>query len=306
MTTSKALITGYAMALTVVCIWSGFIVISRFGATNALNSFDLISIRYVTATLIALPLWFFIKRHISIFTKQYFTIALFGGIFYASCAFMAFGLAPASHAAVFLPGFMPVSISLCIWVLLGERVKGKGLLALGIISFGVLLLASSTLTVSKSTLAGDLLFMTAATSWGVFNALLKKWQPDPIATTAAVSLYTSVLYVPIYLLFLPHEISNAPMFEIAIQVIYQGVIAAVIQVLLYVKAAKAIGASNMAVTMALVPVLASLIAVPVLGEQLNAIIVISLLCVTGGAIYGNIHGNKVKAKDENVSEVLQE
>ncbi|MCC2606379.1 DMT family transporter [Planctobacterium marinum] len=293
-----SLVTGYIMAAIVISIWSGFIVVSRYGATNALLNYDLIALRYGVATLVSIPVWWFFSARINFFHYRYLLLALFGGLCYAFCAFSAFALAPANHAAVFLPGFMPVAISLCIWLILGTRVQGKQLIALGIISAGIVLLALNTLTVSADTLRGDLLFMGAAFSWGVFNALLKKWHPDPYATVAAVSLFTSVVYLPLFLMYLPSNLGSAPDAEIWLQAGYQGVLAAVVQLLLYVKAAKTIGANNMAVTMAFVPVLAALLAVPVLQEQITVFIAVSLLCVTGGAIYGNIHGNKNRHKDE--------
>lgn len=272
--------------------------VSRYGATNALLNYDLIALRYGVATLVSLPVWWFFSSRVNFLNYRYLLLAVFGGLCYALCAFSAFALAPANHAAVFLPGFMPVAISLCIWVLLGTKVKGKQLLALGIISAGIILLALNTLTVSAETLRGDLLFMAAAFSWGVFNALLKKWHPDPYATVVAVSLFTSVVYLPVFIFFLPSNLATAPDSEIWLQAGYQGVLAAVVQLLLYVKAAKTIGANNMAVTMAFVPVLAALLAVPVLQEELSVFIVVSLLCVTGGAIFGNIQGNKHRHDDE--------
>ncbi len=306
MTQKSNLLLGYLMALTVVCIWSGFIVISRYGTTNELLGYDLIALRYGVATLLAIPLWLIFSRQHNIFSPRYVLLALFGGVIYAFCAFSAFGLAPASHAAVFLPGFMPVAITLCLWLLLGHKINAKGLFSLAVISAGVALLAANTLTVDVTTLRGDLLFMAAATSWGVFNALLRKWHPDPIATMAAVSFYTCILYLPIYLFLLPKQLPTAPFDEIALQAIYQGIVAAVLQLILYVKAAKAIGAANMAVTMAFVPVLASLLAIPALDEQINWIIGFSLFCVTAGAIYGNVHGNKKGINKSDLGEVLQE
>lgn len=297
-TAQYSLLTGYIMAAIVVSIWSGFIVVSRYGATHALTNFDLIAIRYGVATLVSIPVWWFLSSRTHFLNFRYFCLAVFGGIVYAICAFLAFSLAPANHAAVFLPGFMPVAISLCIWVVLGVKIKGKQWLALGIISAGIILLAVDTVSVDTSTLRGDILFMCAALSWGVFNALLKKWHPDPFATVAAVSLFTSIVYLPVFFLFLPSNLSVAPISEILLQAGYQGILAAVLQLLLYVKAAKTIGANNMAVTMAFVPVLAALLAVPVLGEQITIFIALSLLCVTGGAIFGNIQGNKNAHKDE--------
>lgn len=286
------------MAAIVVSIWSGFIIVSRYGATNHLLSYDLIALRYGVATLVSLPVWWYLSARTPFLTWRYFALALFGGLIYAICAFSAFALAPANHAAVFLPGFMPVAISLCIWFLLGVKIQGKQWLALGTISAGIVLLAAQTVSVDTSTLLGDGLFMAGALSWGVFNALLKKWHPDPYATVVAVSLFTTVIYIPAFLMFLPSNLAQAPLSEIYLQAIYQGTLAAVVQLLLYVKAAKTIGANNMAVTMAFVPVIAALLAVPVLDEDFSIFIAVSLLCVTGGAIYGNIQGNKKNRNDE--------
>lgn len=298
---SYSLTTGYIMAFVVVCIWSGFIVVSRYGATNELTGYDLIALRYGVATLVSIPVWWFFSSRISIFNFRYFLIALFGGVLYAIFAFTAFSKAPAQHAAVLLPGFMPVTISLCLWLVVGIKIQGKSLLALAIIMAGIILLGTKTLTVDRSTLIGDLLFMAAALSWGMFNALLKKWHPDPFAVVLAVSFYTAILYLPVYLVFLPSNLSAAHAGEIGLQAVYQGVLAAVLQLLLYVKAAKTIGAGNMAVTMAFVPVLAALLAIPVLGESMSIFIAVSLLCVSGGAIFGNIQGHKANKAQSTAS-----
>ena len=100
-------------------------------------------------------------------------------------------------------------------------------------------------------------------------------------------------YLPIFLLFFL-LISVLHRLQKYCQAGYQGILAAVLQLLLYVKAAKAIGANNMAVTMAFVPVFSAMLAVPVLGEDFSIFIAIALLCVFSGAIFGNVHGNKDK------------
>ena len=75
--------------------------------------------------------------------------------------------------------------------------------------------------------------------------------------------------------------------EIAIQSFYQGFMATIVQMLLYVRAVQLIGAANMGSMMAIVPILAGFTAIPVFNEVLNEELIISLLLVSLGVWIAN-------------------
>jgi drug/metabolite transporter (DMT)-like permease len=49
-------LSAYLAALTVVCVWSGWITISRYGVQTELQPADITLLRYVTALVGVLPL----------------------------------------------------------------------------------------------------------------------------------------------------------------------------------------------------------------------------------------------------------
>ena len=98
---------------------------------------------------------------------------------------------------------------------------------------------------------------------------------------------TCLLYLPIYLLWLPKNISVDLWQDILLQGFYQGVLAATIQVMLYAKAVQIIGASGMGSMMAIVPVLAGVSALYVFDETLKPALVIAMILVSFGVWLAN-------------------
>jgi drug/metabolite transporter (DMT)-like permease len=100
------------------------------------------------------------------------------------------------------------------------------------------------------------------------------------------------------MIFLPKNIDQAALSEIGLQVFYQGFLATIIQMLLYVKAVKIIGAQGMGSFMALVPVLAGVFAVIFLHEPATWYLWAALSLVSLGVFISNYsisdHFKKIK------------
>ena len=97
----------------------------------------------------------------------------------------------------------------------------------------------------------------------------------------------AAVYLPVYWLVLPKQIALASMGEIALQAAYQGALAAIIQMVIYMRAVEILGASRMGMLTALTPITAALAAVPVLHEPLTWTLLASLLLVSTGVMVGN-------------------
>jgi drug/metabolite transporter (DMT)-like permease len=72
------------------------------------------------------------------------------------------------------------------------------------------------------------------------------------------------------------------------QSLYQGVLATIVQMICYVRAVQLLGATRMGALMALVPVLAGGLAVPLFGEALSIGLVVSIALVLLGSVVGNL------------------
>ena len=82
------------------------------------------------------------------------------------------------------------------------------------------------------------------------------------------------------------------------QAIYQGVLVVFVAMMLYTFAVRRLGAQTVALLMAIVPGLAAMAAVPVLGEPLSMLTLAGLAAVTTGALLGarliSLKENKVE------------
>ncbi len=277
---------GYFYAALVVAIWTGFILISRAGGISPLTSWDIVAIRYATAASVLLPFWW-VRRRIRLFQARLILLAFLGGLGYAVLAFASFKLAPAAHAAILLPGLLPFSIALSAWLLIKEVPSTNRLIGLAIIALGVASLSVDVFGNKPGVMHGDLLMVAASLCWAFYTVLLRRWAVSPWDATIAVTLLTAVVYLPIYLLVLPKHLQAASWSNIATQAVYQGIIATIIQMFLYIRTIELLGPTRLGMLMALVPVLAGISAVPILNESLSSWALLGLVLVGLGAWLGN-------------------
>ena len=292
----KAPLKGYLLAGVIVLIWTGFILVSRAGGISQLTSWDLIAVRYATAAAILLPIWWF-KRRTPLFTRRRMLLALLGGLIYAVLAFAAFKVTPAAHAAILLPGLQPFTVTVIAWWLLRETPNANRVVGLFIVGLGVTCLVMDAFHSSVAVFYGDLLMIAASVCWSSYSVLLRRWAVTPWDATIAVTLLTALVYLPVYLLALPKHLMAASWSDIAIQAVYQGIVATIIQMVLYVRTVELIGPTRLGLLMALIPGLVGLAAMPLLHEPLSLWTFTGLLLVGLGAWVGNrIYVSKSKVK----------
>ena len=283
---------GYGFAIAAALIWAGFILVSRMGGISELLASDVIAIRYVTCASILLPIWWF-KFRFKLFTPQLLICSLVGGLAYALCAFSGFQLASASHAAILLPGMMPLFIIGLSFVINQESHGLQKWLGIAVITLGVLMLFSgeigvfsevnSSVEFDVSILVGDGWLVAAAFLWALFSVLIKRWQITPWQVTVSLALLTCLFYLPVYLAFLPKAISQARWTDILIQAFYQGIMATIIQMIFYVKAVQKIGPANMGAVMSIVPVISGIAAIVMFNEPVSVELIMGLVLVSLGA-----------------------
>ncbi|GLQ33334.1 DMT family transporter [Litoribrevibacter albus] len=300
-------LTGYLCAILAVLIWSGFILVSRQGGISDLTPYDVIAIRYTTCSLVLLPLWW--KFRFRLWQPKLIVSSLIGALLYALFAFNGFETTPASHTSVLLPGLMPLAISILSIPLLKVAIPKQKWLGLTVITIGVgiLLWQAWNTTHSGSALHeghglhwGHGLVVLAGLCWALYSVLLSKWQITPWQATVSLAMITFCLYMPVYLIWLPKQISmelvtsmqsHLPLWkDIALQAFYQGVMATIIQMLLYVRAVQTIGAPAMGAMMALVPILAGVASTVIFDEPLTT----PLLCAFGLVSFGVWLANQAK------------
>ncbi len=277
--------SGYFFVAGTVLIWSGFVLVARMGGASALNAFDITALRFGVASLILLPLWIFWKR-VPLFNKTVLSLALSGGIGYSVVVYFAFKHAPAAHGAVLISGLLPFFVPLLAFWLLKEPLRSNLRIALPVIAVGILCLGVDIFSRSENTLPGDVLLVVSSIIWALYTILAKRSGLGPWETAIGSALLAALIYLPVYVLFLPKDILHAPVADIALQAIYQGVVVAVIAMFFYMAAMTRLGPARTGACMALVPALAGIGASLILGETLNVWLISGLLVTSTGAWLG--------------------
>jgi drug/metabolite transporter (DMT)-like permease len=131
--------------------------------------------------------------------------------------------------------------------------------------------------------AGDLLLLGASALWGAFTALTRRWQVDPLRG-AAVVWVLALVYLPFYVAFAPMRLLTAPPGEVVFQAAYQGVGVAILALFLYTFATRALGPTSASLFMPLIPIVAVLLGIPVLGEVPSPVQLVGIAVVSVGMV----------------------
>ncbi|NKB47999.1 MAG: EamA family transporter [Alphaproteobacteria bacterium] len=275
---------GLGAGLLVLFIFSGTLVVSRMGAINTLTIYDVTALRFGIAALCVLP--FLGKVNWSNLTwRRAFTLAIVGGAVFALFLLGGFVFAPVADGGIVVNGAMPIFAALMTWSLFGEgigrwRMAGIALIVVGVGATGWDALEFG----APGQWRGHLLFLGAAACNSGFLTAVRGWRIGALESLTAVMGINALIYLPVWWLFLPSTIAAAPWQEIAIQGLYQGVIAAFVAGFMIAYAARILGSTRQAAIMSGAPALALLMAIPLLGEIPTWISVAGVVIVTAGIL----------------------
>ena len=289
MNKNNSLLVGYVLAGVTVTLWASFVLLSRVAGKSHLNPFDLTALRFSVAAVLLLPVWLFWKRE-SIFNRQMLVLALLGGIGYALGAYSGLARAPASHGAVLLSGVLPFFMTLMAFWVLQEVPSQQRYLALSIIAVGVLCMAFYSLNNWRLSWHGDILLVCASAIWALYTVLVKRWSKSPLEVTMGVALLSAILYLPLYLLVLPKNIREAEWSAIVIQGVFHGFFVVIVAMLFFMQALQRLGPTRLGAVMAMVPAVAGMGAVLLLGEPFSWLLLAGLTFTSAGAWLGSRQG----------------
>lgn len=279
-----------ACAVGVVAIWTFFMVFARMGVKGSFTPWDLAFVRLSFSAAVVLPIYLMRPAGARLGTltgRRGWIVAAFAGLCFTLLTYLAFSFAPAAHGAVLMPGTLPFSTTLVAWLLLGEKVTTRKAWGLGFILLGVAFIGWHSLSGGEpGAWRGDIIFPFASCCFAIYAVLSRRWQINPLDAVLATPLLALVLYLPVYLLFLPKQIMGIPWTDIVFQGVMQGVLALVVSMWLFTKVVQAFGPTRTTMITAVCPGLAALSAVPILGEPLLPLVVLGLLTVTVGMVIG--------------------
>lgn len=259
--------------------------VSRLGVTQTLTIYDMVVLRLAVASVVVAP---FVWRHWprNLRWWQIGLISCGQGVPYLLFAFGGMRFAPASHAGIMMNGTLPVFVAILGWLWLKDRPDRWQVGGMVVILTGCGLIGwdSDSDGVMPDAWIGHLMFL-AATSFLAINLIATKaWLLKPMQAMVCIPTVNLLWFGPLYLAFLPTAINEAPWSEILLQGGYQGLGPAVLAVLFFTTAIRTIGPSSTAAMMAMVPGMAALVAIPVLGEWPSVFAWAGLVLATGGIL----------------------
>lgn len=281
---STSIWLGRLAVLIAMSIYAGNFVASRFSIhQTSLSAYDLVALRFSVAGILLLPILFHlgIKNLGGMGWQRGMILTCVAGAPYMMLMLSGLHFAPASHGAVLNPGFVPIVATVGMWITANVRISPTRVIALGVIVVGLVLVTSFSLSHEPRLLWGDTLLLLSGLSWGVFTVLVRVWRLNPLHVAVVVSVL-SLAYVPPYLLFISHGIATAPASHVVFQAINQGVFNAIVALYLFAFGVRTLGPHNAALFSPLVPILATLFAIPLLGEQPSFIQWIGIILVVLG------------------------
>ena len=276
---------GYIFVVITMCIWGGFTITSRLNAQWGISAWDITALRFALAFSILMPILSYQKDTAFLWHRQPFLLAMIGGVGYCLTCYSAFHYVPAAHAAIFLNGCIPLCTAVAAWLLFKESFDGHTWLSLLIMLAAIAIM--SMLMYQETGVAfglGDLLFFLSAIWWGIFTVLLRHWKLSAWHSMTSVAIWSAIVYVPIYLLFLPKNLTEPTPLHLVMQVIFHGILVVIVATLTYIEAIKRLGAFKTGSIVTLAPFMAAILAVPLLGEPLSPAIMCGLVGMAFGAL----------------------
>ena len=284
MTTSSHF-TGYAAAWIIVFVWSFWLIVSRVANDSGLTVYDLAAMRYGLACLVALPLSLYYKPWQGLRLNQIALLSFILGPVYILCVFSGFLFAPAAHGWIFMNGVLPL-ISILFGIFLFRVRPGfRQVLGAGLILFSAVVLAwDGSSTSGQNAWIGDLLFIIGALFFATFMILSERWQLGAMQIIFCGTVVNAALYLPIWALWLPSGLADAPAGPLLLQAIYQGFVPNLMGLLFIAHASRSIGNANTSSILAAVPGGGALLGAMILGETLSWVSISAIVILTIGLL----------------------
>lgn len=276
---------GYLFVCITMCIWGGFTILSRLNLHWHVSAWDLVAMRFAIAFIILMPVLVYKKDLAFLWHPRPIILALTGGLAYCLTVYTAFLHAPAAHAAIFLNGCIPLCTAVAAYLLFKQPFDKHTWLSLSIMLSALALMSYLMLHEQASAFGlGDILFFLSAVWWGIFTVLLKQWKLSAWHSMASVAIWSALIYLPIYILFIPKHFQEAEPVHLLVQGVFHGVLVVIIATLTYVAAIERLGAFKTGSIVTLAPFIAAVIAVPLLNEPLSPAIMCGLVGMGIGAL----------------------
>lgn len=281
----RARLVGYVALLATVAIWGAWIVLTRQAVTHSLSPSAIALLRMIAPTILLAPaIW-----RAGIFARGKIVPLIFC-VVGAGTPFVlltATGMQYASSAdfAALVPGTMPLLVALLSALFFKERLGWLRALGFVCCSVGVFAIAGRSIAdADASTSFGHLLLLWAALNYAVYTLAFRASGLTPIEATGIIAFWSLLMILPFGTMPVIEALRAGHVHEVVFQAVLQGVLAGIIALVAFNTGIERLGASKGTAFVALVPVVATLFAIPILGEWPDVAAIVGVVTTSLGVL----------------------
>jgi drug/metabolite transporter (DMT)-like permease len=274
---------GLLAGIVTALIGASWQVISRSAAMTPLGPVELAVLRYAIPAALLLPITVGIGLLPKALPLRTLILLVSGaGLPFGLLVFAGSRFAPVAHMGVMIAATGPLITSALLWLIDRTRVSAQRGLGLVLIAAGIAMLSAHSISASDQTWIGDIFFVLAALLWSGYGIAFRKTTLTPWQGAAIVNTWSAIALLPIAAIVGVEGFFRADASVLALQILWQGVIAGVFGLVAYTFAVRSLGATGAAAFGALVPVLSTLGGWLWLDEAITIASAIASLLATAG------------------------
>jgi drug/metabolite transporter (DMT)-like permease len=283
---SRSKLVGFVWAAFSVAIFSGWFVVTRFSVTRELRVWDITALRFGIGAILLAPAVLRTEHRLSTAEwREGFLFALLWGLPFVLLVAFGLQLTSAAQAASIAPTLMPVFAGLFGWAFLREKPSRTRWLGYAAIVIGLVgLVAAGAAVHGLPNPAGLVALALAAAMWAGYTLLFRRSGLSPIQSAALICIWSAVFFLPAYVLLGLSRFAAASAGEIALQAAYQGVLMSVVALVTFNRAVSLLGSTAATAMIAVLPAVATILAVPVLGEVPTPVQTLAIAAIIVGVL----------------------
>jgi drug/metabolite transporter (DMT)-like permease len=278
---------GLLCGLGAASIWGGMYVVSKV-VLDIIPPFTLVTIRLILGAL-TLAIFLLIKGYPRISGKKFLQVLGVGLVGYGislSLQFLGTKMSTAANGSL-VTSATPAFVLLFAWMLLGERITGRRLLALFLATLGVVaVIDPRSAKLDPDLFLGNLFLIGAAVTWALYSVLVRK-----VTQSTDVLLFSLIAFIgglPITVPASAWELSRVSVGEITAGVIagvlFLGIISTALAMVLWNTAFALVTASLASLTFFAQPVVGTLLGAFFLGEQITPLFILGGVLIGAGLV----------------------